>query len=315
MLVKKKFLISLYLALFSFLVLSIFAIRNPYLISDGDNYVMHATMDIDFSAPIFFTSSLYWVLVEIVSLHPVLFPGFLSLLIAILISLTSLKLKPIETLIFIFFIIVNPMFFTTFELALRNGLALSLFIFLVSYGKDKFSPIVCLIHPGMLPVVALFLGLRYLKFSLKNIIFFVFGVSLLIFLFYNFFDVLLASREYSGVDNENSASFLTYLFFLFLSIIYYKSFNSNKIKFYMPLFYLFWVVLGFTTPFAARVFVQAVPFFVIIIFLYSDNVFYRRLFLITMFVFTIILSIKLHPFITYNNGWVDTWVAIFNRYF
>lgn len=315
MLIKKKFLISLYLALFSFFSLAIFAIRNPYLISDGENYVMHASMDINFSSPIIFTSSLYWLIVKFTSFNPVLFPGFLSFLIAILISLTSLRLKPEETLIFIFFIIVNPMFFTTFELALRNGLALSLLIFLVVYGKDKFSPIVCLIHPGMLPVVALFLGLKYLRISLRNIIFYILGLGLLIFLFYNFFDILLATREYSDVNSNNSASFLTYLLFLVLSIVYYKSFNENKIRFYMPLFYLFWIVLGFSTPFAARVFVQAVPFFVIIVFLYSDNTFFKRSFLVIMFVFTIILSVKTHDFIIYNNGWVDTWIALVNRYF
>lgn len=315
MLVKKKFLISLYLAVFSFFILAIFSIRNPYLISDGDNYVMHANMDIDFSSPIFFTSSLYWFIVDCVSLDPVLFPGFLSFLIAVLIALTTIKLKVYETFIFIFIFIVNPIFFTTFELALRNGLALSLLILLVSYKKDKYSPIVCLIHPGMLPVVAFFLGLKYLKISLKNIIFFIFGGGVLIFLFYNYFDLLLETRGYSDAGNENYASFLTYMFFLFASVIYYKSFNIDKLKFYMPLFYLFWIVLGFTTPFAARIFVQAVPFFVIIIFLYSDNIFFKRLFLIIMFVFSILLAIKSHDFITYNAGWVDTWVAILNRYF
>ncbi len=315
MLVKKNLLIRLFLAIFSFFILAALAIRNPYLISDGDNYVMHATMDIDFSSPIFFTSSLYWLIVKSVSFDPVLFPGFISFLIAILISLISLKLKPVDFFLFLFLLIVNPMFFTTFELALRNGLALSLFLFLIVYRKDNFSPIVCLVHPGMLPVVVIFLILKNLKISLRNIVFILFGLSLLTFLFYNFFDVLLAAREYSDVDDNNPAKFITYLSFLVLSIVYYKSFGENKLKLYMPLFYLLWLILGFTTPFAARVFVQAVPVFVIIVFLYADNAIFKRLFLALMFVFSIIMSIKSHDFITYNDGWVDTWLALWNRYF
>lgn len=45
MLVKKKYLINLYLELFSFFILGMFAIRNPLLISDGYNYVTHTTLD------------------------------------------------------------------------------------------------------------------------------------------------------------------------------------------------------------------------------------------------------------------------------
>ena len=314
MLLKKKYLINLYLALFSFFILGMFAIRNSLLISDGDNYVMHATLDVDFSVAIFFTSPLYWLIVKFVSIDPVLFPNLLSLLIAFFVSLSALKLKPIETILFIFFIVVNPIFFTTFELALRNGLALSVFIFLVVYKKDKLTPFVCLIHPGMFPVVLLYLALKHLNFSLKNIIFFIILTIGLIFLFNNYFSVLLEVRGYANVDNNNSANFLTYLFFLCLSFIYYKSFN-NVMKFYMPSFFILWIFLGFSMPFAARVFVQAVPFFVILIFLYSENVFFKRLFLLVMSIFSILLAIKSHDFIIYNSGWVDTWISIFYRYF
>lgn len=314
MLVKKKYLINFYLALFSFFILGMLAIRNPFLISDGDNYVMHATLDVDFSAAIFFTSPLYWLIVKLVSIDPVLFPNLLSLLVAFFVSLSALKLKPIETIIFIFLIVVNPIFFTTFELALRNGLALSVFIFLVVYQKDKLTPCVCLIHPGMFPVVLLYLALKHLNFSLRNIIFFISLILGLIFLYNNYFSVLLGVRGYADVNDNNSANFLTYLFFLFLSFIYYKSFN-NIMKFYMPLFFIFWVLLGFSMPFAARVFVQAVPFFVILIFLYSENIFFKRLFLLIFFIFSILLAIKSHDFIIYNSGWVDTWISIFYRYF
>ncbi|MCL6239221.1 hypothetical protein M5F66_12945 [Acinetobacter sp. ANC 5033] len=314
MLVQKKYLINFYLALFSFFILGLFAVRNPFLISDGDNYVMHATLDIDFSLAVFFTSPLYWFIVKLVSIDPLLFPSLLSLLIAFFISLSALKLKPIEIIIFIFFIIVNPIFFTTFELALRNGLALSIFIFLVVYKKDKLTPFVCLIHPGILPVVFLYLALKYLNFSFRNIVVFISLIFGFIFLFDNYFSVLLEVRGYSDIDDNNSANFLTYLFFFFLSFIYYKSFN-NVMKFYMPLFFIFWVFLGLSMPFAARVFVQAVPFFVILIFLYSENNFFKKLFLFVMVVFSILLALKSHDFIIYNSGWVDTWVSLFYRYF
>lgn len=314
MLVKKRFLVQLYLVLFSFFILGIFAIRNPLLVSDGDNYLMHATLDVDFSVAIFFTSPLYWLLVKFSPIAPELFPNFLSLLIALFISLIALKLRPIETILFIFFIIVNPIFFTTFELALRNGLALSIFILFVVYKKDKLTPLVCLIHPGMFPVVLFYLVLKYLKFSLKNILFLIFILAGSLILFNNYFHILLEARGYTNVDNNNSANFLTYLFFLFLSVVYYKSFN-NVMKFYMPLFFILWVFLGFSMPFAARVFVQAVPFFVILVFLYSENILFKRLFVIIMFIFSILLAIRSHDFILYNSGWVDTWIFIFNRYF
>lgn len=314
MLVKRKYFVNLYSLLFGFFILGIFSIRNPLLISDGENYLMHASLDVDFSLPIFFTSPIYWLIVKFIPVESLLFPGLLSLLIAFFVSLISLKIKPIEFILFIAFIVINPLFFTTFELALRNGLALSVFIFLVVYKKDKITPLACFIHPGMFPVVFFYLALKYFKFSILNIILSLVLIILIIFLFNSYASVLLDVRGYSDVENNNSANFLTYLFFFFLSVIYYKSFK-NVMKFYMPLFFVFWVILGFSVPFAARVFVQAVPFFVILIFMYAENVFFKKMFLFLMCIFSFLLAMKSHAFIIYNEGWVGAWTSIFYRYF
>lgn len=294
------------------LLLSLLAFRDPLLISDGDSYVSHADLSVDFSDPIYYLYPLYWAVVAFFG--PIFgnhFPSLLSVLVSACLIISSRPLSYSARYVFVGLVVLNSISFVALQVALKNGLALGFILVGVSTGYSFLFLAALFVHPGVFPVVMLIYFLN--KFDLKLKSFAVFFI-LALFLHYagqSLFAEIVDVRGYSDEGQVEGEIFSTYLFYAFLSSLYFFALRDNRLKWFFPLMVIFWISLGGAYSFSWRMFAQAIPVAVFLLLLYSKEAgLYKYSFLIVFFVSSVYWAFKWHPLVDYSDGWLGYWLSL-----
>lgn len=304
LIIKSKKLYSFIFLFFYSVTTFLVFFRDSDLVSDGDSYIRHAEMSVNFLDISFYTYPIYWAIVLIFGpIFTIYFPGFLSFLVSFFSYFSLNKLRPLDRYLYLSIYLINPIFFTTFQIALRNGIALAILLLAIVLKNRIFYFISVLIHPGVLPIV---LFLILLESTRKIFSVFILSLIIIIITVTGFLDYLIFSRGYEE-NQSNLANIFTYVFFFILSIFYFLSFRVNSYKWFLPAIFIFWILLGSSYAFAPRVFVQALPVSLILILYYADNTGFKKLFLFALFFISLYMAYSNHPLVIYSLAWTSMW--------
>lgn len=302
--IKSKTLYSFIFLCFYSIITFLVLFRDSELLSDGDSYIRHAEMSVSFLDISFYTYPIYWAIVLIFGpIFTIYFPSFLSLLVSFFSYFSLTKLKLIDRYLYLSIYLINPIFFTTFQVALRNGIALAFVLLALMLKNRIFYFVSILIHPGVLPIVLFLILLES-----KRKIFSLFILLLIIIIISNtgLLDYLIMSRGYEE-NQSNLANIFTYVFFFILSIFYFLSFKGSSYKWFLPAIFVFWILLGSSYAFAPRVFVQALPVSLILVLYYANNYGFKKLFLFALFFISLYMAYSDHPLAIYSLAWTSMW--------
>lgn len=303
------YLIFIIIALFILIPLSI---RAPLQISDGDSYVAHAMMDIDIRDSRFYFYPLYWCLAWVGGLIGALqFPGMLSSLVSLLIIGASAGLSRSARYIFLILILLVPSSFNTEYVALRNGVALGMILLGLARSSNIWLVSPLFIHPGVLPITASILFLKYSNFSWKSFSIIIGLIGAILYVSGGLLEDLISVRGYEGVEGANELWFV-YIMYALLALFYWMALRRTQYRWFLPIMVLLWFIVGAEYSFAWRLFVQVLPISAFILLKYADRESpYRFVFLCQSLLFGLYSATKWHPFTEYSDGWWGYWMSFF----
>ena len=291
-------------------IFSLFSIRDNYFISDALNYIEHARRDFDFLESSNYLYPVYWMLLGFLRLwlDPELVPAALSLIISILIIFSSLKLKGSERWIFLFFCIFSSIIFNTTQVALRNGVALGFVLLGLAYGRTVLLVIAPLVHPGIFPIVAVLILLRYAS-ETKKIMTTAIILGLAVFFLAPYFDQIMEARGYAQEGSSRLAGMVTYVAVISLAGIYFFSLSGSPYRFFMPIMVGIWIFVGLKYEFGGRLFLQSFLISLFLLLKFSRAGDFKKWYLLGFLFFSAYGSILWHPLVAYYDGWLGYWIS------
>lgn len=297
---------------FAVLVLGLLSLRSPLQISDGDSYVSHASMRVDLAEPEFYLYPLYWGLVWCLGwIGELQFPSLLSVLVSSLIIISCAELSSRERYFFLILALLDPLSFNSEYVALRNGVALGMLLFGVARSSSIWVALSPLMHPGIFPVAALVLFLKYLEFSWRSFAILLVLVGVTLYVSGSFLEELMKVRGYEGAERVGEAWFV-YAIYALLAFFYWKAMRKSRYALFLPVMVALWILVGAQYSFAWRLFVQGLPISLFMLLKYSERgCLYRFLFLSDFFIFSLYSASKWHSFTEYSDGWLGYWLTFF----